>query len=106
MIATKHASKQRSVIISRKKFYGASDEYFFFYYVKQIPSIINFDIFNKEIVLHFQKKALSLMDIEDVRGLFERYRIDMQMIRQFLTKRNQKWIIKYTRYKSLFGKQS
>lgn len=108
-ISSKHASKQRSIIFSRKKFYGTTDEQLFFKHVKQIPCIIKFDMTNKDVTLYFQQKALSKMDMYDVIYLCRRYKIDMRMLRQFLTKRNQKYIIMRTKaywHKPLFGKQS
>lgn len=106
---SKNVSKLRVVIFSRKKFYGATDEHLFFQHVKQIPCIIKFDASDKDIILYFQKKALSELDMYYMMHLCRRYNIDMRMLRQFLTKRNQKYIITRTKaywHKPLFGKKN
>lgn len=67
------------------------DEDAFFWWIKRIKCIEKFEGAGDELYLDLKDGELSDNDLDDLIGLFYRYKIDMKQLAQFLTKENKEW---------------
>lgn len=90
-------------------FYSQRDEDAFFWWIKQIPCIEKFEGAGDELYLDLVDERLSDDDLDDLIGLFYRYKIDMKQLAQFLTPENKGWFFDNKRafwHKRVFSKLS
>jgi hypothetical protein len=85
--------RKKNVWLTAKKvhFYSYKDEEVFFEWIKKISCIEKFEGCGDELYLDLKRKKLSNKDLDELIGLFYRYKIDMKQLAQFLTPKNKGW---------------
>jgi hypothetical protein len=73
------------------KFYCLKDEDAFFEWIKKIACITHTSAAGRELYLHISAQKTSDQDLDDLIGLFYRYKVDMAQLAQFLTDDNKVW---------------
>jgi hypothetical protein len=96
------------LICTAVKFYCPKDEDAFFEWIKKIACISHTSAAGKELYLHIAVAAqeISDQDLDDLIGLFYRYKINMAQLAQFLTDDNKAWFFDNKKafwYKKVFG---
>ena len=79
-----------TLICKRVTFYSAGDERAFFEFAGSIKGIRKIDGVGEEIRILVSSR-LSDESLRDILGLFQRYKIEMQQLSQFLTPKNREW---------------
>lgn len=69
-------------------FYSPADESNFFHFVKQIKAVRLAEGVGLDIFLHI-KNPVSTKSLRDLIGLFQRYKIDPDELKQFKNKKNE-----------------
>ena len=91
----------------RVTFYSLKDEDAFFEWIKKMMCIESISAQYNELYLHISKKRLLNQELDDLIGLFSRYKIkNMHQLAQFLNSRNKKWFYDNPSafwYKRVFG---
>ena len=87
-----NSNKQKNILICKAvKFYCRKDEDAFFEWIKKIDCIDQISGVGRELYLHIAADDIHNQDLDDIIGLFYRYKIDMQQLSRFLTDENKKW---------------
>lgn len=73
------------------KFYSPKDEDAFFEWVKKIDCIHKFFGVGKTLYLEVIGNEITDENLDELLGLFYRYKIDMKQLKRFLSKENQDW---------------
>ena len=96
--------KETILICKSVKFYSFKDEDAFFEWIKKIECIRKFSGKGRELYLHLTDK-IDDTNLDDLIGLFYRYKIDMKQLAQFLTRKNKDWFYdkKAFWFKKVFG---
>jgi hypothetical protein len=85
-------NKQENILICKSvKFYCRKDEDAFFEWIKKIDCIDKTSGLGKELYLYIAADDIHDHDLDDLIGLFYRYKINMQQLSRFLTDDNKKW---------------
>ena len=98
--------KTKNYLTCKKvRFYSFKDEDAFFWWIKRIPCIQSFEGAGDELYLDLVDKPLNDKDLNDLIGLFYRYKIDMKQLAQFVTPKNKVWFYdkKAFWHKQVFG---
>ncbi len=84
---------KNNVILTCKSvwYYSEIDEDLFFAWIKRIPSIIKFKGIGDELHLYIKSNTISNDDLGELIGLFYRYKINMEQLKQFVTDDNKEW---------------
>lgn len=88
------------------KFYCLKDEDAFFDWLNKIACVSHTSAARKELYLHVAAQQISDQDLDDLIGLFYRYKVDMSQLAQFLTNDNKVWFHDNKKafwYKKVFG---
>lgn len=98
--------KENILICDGVKFYCKKDEDAFFEWIKKINCIKKISASGRELFLYVCKKEMPDNDLDDLIGLFYRYKIDMKQLACFLTDNNKEWFYDNKKaywYKKIFG---
>jgi len=79
------------LICSGVRFYCNKDEDAFFDWLNKITCISHTSAAGKELYLHIAAQKISDQDLDDLIGLFYRYKVEMSQLAQFLTGDNKTW---------------
>ena len=100
-------SQNKNYLTCKKvKFHSFKDEAAFFWWIQQIPCIEKCEAAGNELYLDLTKKNLNNKDLDELIGLFYRYKIDMKQLAQFLTPANKSWFLDNKKafwHKRVFG---
>lgn len=97
--------KETILICDSVKFYSFKDEDAFFEWIKKIDCIVETSAELKKLYLHIDTAKMDDTNLDDLIGLFYRYKIDMKQLAQFLTRKNKEWFYdkKAFWFKKVFG---
>jgi hypothetical protein len=84
-------TKENILICKSPRFFCYKDEEAFFEWIKKIKAITNISGQGRELYLYLAEEMLNDQDLDDVIGLFYRYKIDMHQLSRFLTDENKEW---------------
>ena len=85
-------SIKKNILICRSpRFLCCKDEEAFFEWIKKIKAIDHVFGKQKEIFLHLVDEKIDDQNLDDIIGLFYRYKINMQQLSSFLTDENKEW---------------
>lgn len=84
-------SKENILVCKSVRFFCNKDEDAFFEWIKKIKCIDEISAAGKELYLHICADYIHDQDLDDLIGLFYRYKVDMKQLKKFLTKDNKKW---------------
>lgn len=97
----------KNILVCKKvKFYSPHDEDAFFEWIKKIDCIDNISAARDELYLHIASRKLHDHDLDDLLGLFYRYKVDMKQLARFLNDENQVWFFENKKaywHKKVFG---
>ena len=88
------------------RFYCRKDEDAFFEWIKKIECISKTSAVGEELYLHINADKINDLDLDDLIGLFYRYKIDMNQLARFLTDDNKEWFYDNEKafwHKKVFG---
>jgi len=91
------------------RFYARKNEDAFFEWIKKIDCIDEISAAGKELYLHISTDDIHDQDLDDLIGLFYRYKINMKQLQRFLTKDSKKWFYDNKKsfwHRRVFGKLS
>ncbi len=98
---------RENILICRGvRFYCLKDEDAFFDWLKKIKCIEKLSAAGRELYLHICSDQIHDQDLDDLIGLFYRYKIDMKQLQRFLTKDNKSWFFDNKKafwHKKVFG---
>ena len=72
-------------------FYALKDEDAFFEWIKKIECIEKFHGVGDELYLYIRSNKIDDLNLDDLLGLFYRYKIDMKQLARFLNEDNKEW---------------
>lgn len=85
-------NKKNNILICKNvQFYCNKDEDAFFEWIKKINCIEKMSAAGKELYLHISSNEISDQDLDDLIGLFYRYKVDMKQLARFLNDDNKSW---------------
>ena len=96
-----------TLICKRVTFYSQNDETAFFEWLKRINCIGEIKGVGDELHLQILRKQISDANLRDLIAIFERYKIDMKQLAQFLNDKNKVWFKENSKafwLKKVFGK--
>lgn len=100
-------NEANNVLICRAvSFYCRKDEDAFFEWIKKIDCIDEISGAGRELYLHICADEIHDYNLDDLIGLFNRYKVDMKQLARFLTDDNKKWFHDNKRafwHKKVFG---
>lgn len=64
-----------TIICSPLRFYSQEDESLFFDWLSKIKSVESFKGIGRELHLYIPSKEMSFNDLQNLRGIFERYKL-------------------------------
>jgi len=76
---------------SNIRFYFHHDEEAFFRWIKKLQFIDACEYLDGKVTLTVRSRILNRDELWDLIALFRRYKLEMPLLAQFLTKFNQKW---------------
>ncbi len=82
---------KKILVCDSVKFYSPKDQDAFFNWIKKIQSINQITIEKKSIYLYLKCSRLNNNTLDNLLGLFYRYKIDMKQLARFLNKTNKFW---------------
>ena len=87
------------------RFYSQQDEEAFFSWAQSIPSVSSVTGLGTSIIVLLKARVVSDRSLRELVALFQRYRISMRQLAQFLTPRNKSWFAapEMFWFKSVFG---
>lgn len=91
------------LICKSVKFYCPKDEDAFFEWIKKINCINRTSAKGRELYLHISKNNIEDSCLDDLIGLFYRYKIEMSQLAKFLTDDNKEWF--YNNKKAFWHKK-
>ncbi len=95
-------------LICKHVIFGSeNDEYAFDEWITRIKCVKRWEGAGDEVHLYVTGRNISQMCLRDLTAFFYRYHIDMQQLRQLVSKRNEAWYTNQTAYwhKGVYGKQ-
>ncbi len=98
---------KKKYLFCKVRFRSTYDEEIFCWCIKQISCIKYFEKISNEFYLFLKGKKISNRDLDNLIGIFYRYKIDMKQLAQFQTEQNKSWFYDNKRafwYKKVFGK--
>ena len=84
-------SNENILVCKAVRFFCLKDEDAFLEWIEKINCIDHTSALGREIYLHIATDKIKDQDLEDLIGLFYRYKIDMQQLAWFLTDENKEW---------------
>ena len=85
-------NKEKNILVCKSvKFYCRKDEDAFFEWINKIDCVDQTSAVGCELYLHIAADDIHDYDLDDLIGLFYRYKIDMKQLSRFLTNENKKW---------------
>ena len=99
-------NKENLLICKSVKYYCLKDEDAFFEWIKKINCINEVSGIGQELYLHISVDKISDQNLDDLIGLFYRYKIDMKQLARFLTNTNKSWFYDNKKafwHKKVFG---
>lgn len=100
-------SEEIILICRAVHFYCRKDEDAFFEWIKKIDCIDEISAAGDELYLHIKEWPVDDQNLDDLIGLFYRYKIDMTQLKRFLTEDNKKWFFDNKKafwHRKVFGK--
>ena len=100
-------AKETILLCKGVTFYCLKDEAAFFEWIKKIDCIEKTSAAGDELYLHLKSDSIDDNDLDDLIGLFYRYKIDMKQLKQFLNDKNKEWFCDNKKafwYRQVFGK--
>ena len=98
--------KEIILVCKAVRFYCNKDEDAFFEWIKKIDCIDETSGAGRELYLHIASNIINDQGLDDLIGLFFRYKIDMKQLQSFLTDANKHWFYDNKKafwYKKVFG---
>ena len=98
--------KENILVCKSVTYYCNKDEEAFFEKNKKINCIEKISGLGRELYLHISSDDINDQDLDDLIGLFYRYKIDMKQLARFLTNDNKNWFYDNKKafwYKKVFG---
>ena len=99
--------KKNNILICKSvTYYCNKDEDAFFEWIKKINCVEKISAAGKELYLHICADDIHDQDLDDLIGLFYRYKIDMKQLARFLNDGNKSWFYDNKKafwYKKTFG---
>lgn len=100
--------KDKDIVLICKNviFYSSKDEEAFFEWIKKIKVIERSDSGPNELYLYVKEPVISDEDLDNLIGLFFRYKVDMKQLSCFLTDDNKSWFYDNKKafwYEQVFG---
>lgn len=83
--------KDNTLVCKAIKFYCKGDKDFFLKWVTRIDCIDEIVGKGEDIYLHICADVIHDYSLDDLIGIFYRYKIDMKQLAQFLTEDNKEW---------------
>jgi hypothetical protein len=100
-------NKEENILVcSSVRFFCRKDEDAFFEWIKKIDCIVETSAAGRELYLHISAQGISDQDLDDLIGLFYRYKVDMKQLARFLTDDNKTWFFDNKKafwHKKVFG---
>lgn len=93
----------------RVRYCAPKDEDIFFEWIKKIKCVKSFEGARDELYLDLVETPPTDQDLEDLIGLFYRYKVDMKQLARFLTPENKAWFYDNKKafwHKKVFGSES
>lgn len=103
-----NAHKSSVLVCKAVRFYCRKDEDAFFEWIKKIECVKDTAGAGDELYLYLTSTKLSDQNLDDLIGLFYRYKVDMKQLSQFLTPKNKEWFFDNKKafwHKKVFGAQ-
>jgi len=100
-------NNENILICKKVRFFCNKDEDAFFEWIKKIGCIERFEGAGNELYLYICADDIHDQDLDDLIGLFYRYKIDMKQLQRFLTKDNKSWFYDNKKafwHRRVFGK--
>ena len=100
--------KEKTLIFRSPRFLCYKDEDAFFEWIKKIKAVSGITGQGRDLFLELVTEKLDDQDLDDIIGLFYRYKIDMQNLSCFLTDQNKDWFYDNKKafwHKKVFKKQ-
>src|SRR5437016_5336138 len=94
------------VLVCKSVEFGSqNDENAFFEWIGKINCIESILDQGKELYLHINKTTIDEYELRDILALFDRYKVNMKQLAQFLASDNKEWFYdkKSYWYKRVFG---
>ena len=102
--------ERKNILVCKSvRFYARKNEDAFFEWIKKIDCIDEISAAGKELYLHISTDDIHDQDLDDLIGLFYRYKINMKQLQRFLTKDSKKWFYDNKKsfwHRRVFGKLS
>ncbi len=99
--------KKTILLCKSVTFYCLKDEDAFFEWIKKINCIKKISAEGDELYLHLKSDSIDDNDLDDLIGLFYRYKINMKQLKQFLNDKNKEWFYNNRKafwHQPVFGK--
>ena len=87
--------QRKNLICENIVFLNNHDEEAFFEWIKKIPCIGRYYASKNKIYLEIVSNVIFWNDIKNIMGLFYRYNIDIEQLKQFLDNKEKKRYFKY-----------
>lgn len=84
-------NKENILICKSVRYFCNKDEDAFFEWIKKINCIAKISGAGRELYLHIRTDKIQDQDLDDLIGLFYRYKVDMKQLARFLTDDNKSW---------------
>lgn len=81
----------QTLICKGVTFYTFMDQQLFFTWINRTLCIDSFTAASDELYLHLVAEQLSDEDLQELIGIFYRYKIDMKQLSRFVTEQNKHW---------------
>ena len=82
---------QKILICKKVKFYSEKDREACCDWLKKITCIHDIEVFEKDFYLKLSKRVLNFTELDNLIGIFYRYKIDLKQLAQFVNTKNRKW---------------
>lgn len=100
-------SKNIKLICSPLRFYSTYDEDALFEWLAKIKCINEIQGIGRELHVKVKSSKISDIDLENILGIFQRYKFDMKQLSVFLNEGNKEWFYDNTKafwHKKVFEK--
>lgn len=85
-------NKKKPVLVCEGvRFFCNKDEDAFFEWIKKIDCIEKISAKGRKLYLYIASNNIPDQNLDDLLGLFHRYKINMKQLRKFLTQNNKEW---------------